>query len=57
MSDDKTKTVQDRKLISLKETYEVQYWKEALKVSEKELRDAVKAVGNSAATVREHLKK
>ncbi len=54
MSDDKTKTGgQDRKRINLNEDYEVR----DLGVTEQQLRDAVKAVGDSADKVREHLKK
>ena len=57
MSDDKTKTGQDRKLIALNEPYEVRDWCKALGCSKEELEQAVKAVGNSAAKVREHLKR
>jgi hypothetical protein len=55
MSDDKTKTGQDRKLIALNEPYEVRDWCKALGCSKEELERAVKAVGNSASKVREHL--
>lgn len=55
MSDDTKKTGLDRKLISLEEPHEVRSWTEALGCSETQLRDAVKAVGNSAAAVREFL--
>ena len=57
MADDPKKQALDRKLIALGEPYEVQYWKEALHVSEQELRTAVEAVGHSAEKVREYLKK
>ncbi|MFZ3119474.1 MAG: DUF3606 domain-containing protein [Variovorax sp.] len=58
MSDDKTKTGgQDRKRINLNEDYEVRDWTKSLGVTEQQLRDAVKAVGDSADKVREHLKK
>lgn len=58
MSDDKTKTGgQDRKRINLNEDYEVRDWTKSLGVTEQQLRDAVKAVGDSAEKVREHLKK
>jgi len=57
MSDDKSKTGQDRKLISLTEDYEVRDWCKSLGCTEAELRAAVKAVGNSAEKVREFLKK
>lgn len=45
----------DRKLISLKQDYEVRYWTQALGVSKDELKDAVNAVGPSAQRVREYL--
>ena len=57
MSDDKTKTGQDRKLISLKEDYEVRDWCKSLGCTPEQLRAAVKAVGNSADAVRKHLAK
>jgi len=57
MSDDKTKTGQDRKLISLKEDYEVRDWCKSLGCTPEQLRAAVKAVGNSADAVRAHLAK
>ncbi|HDS1106787.1 TPA: DUF3606 domain-containing protein [Stenotrophomonas maltophilia] len=58
MSDDKSKTGSpDRDRINLSEDYEVQYWTKELGVSEQELRDAVKAVGNTSKAVREHLGK
>lgn len=56
MADDPKKTGLDRKLISLEEKHEVRSWMEALGCSETQLRDAVKAVGNSADEVREFLK-
>lgn len=45
----------DRKLISLREDYEVRYWTQALGVTRQELIDAVQAVGPSAQTVRDYL--
>ncbi len=57
MSDDTTKTAQDRKLISLKEDYEVRDWSKSLGCTPDELRAAVKAVGNSADAVRQYLAK
>ena len=48
MSDDTKKTGLDRKLISLGEEYEVRAWTESLQCTETQLRDAIKAVGNSA---------
>jgi hypothetical protein len=55
MADDTKKTGLDRKLISLEEPHEVRSWTQSLGVSEMQLRDAVKAVGNSAEAVRKHL--
>ena len=57
MSDDESKTGQDRKLISLTEDYEVRDWCKSLNCTEQELRAAVKAVGNSAEKVRAFLRK
>ena len=57
MSDDKSKTGQDRKLISLNEPYELRDWCKSLGCTEQQLRAAVAAVGNSADKVREYLKK
>ena len=56
MSDDKTKTVQDRNFIAVGEDYEVRYWTEALDCSEQQLRSAISEVGNSADKVRTYLK-
>ena len=57
MADDTTKTgVQDRARISLTEDYEVRDWTDALGVDENTLRNAVQAVGDRAADVREFLK-
>ena len=56
MSDDKSKTGQDRKLISLTEDYERRDWAAKFGVTEDDLRRAVDAVGNSAAEVQEWLK-
>jgi hypothetical protein len=47
----------DRNLISLTEPHEVRYWTEALGITREELERVVDQVGNSAAKVREHLKK
>jgi hypothetical protein len=46
----------DRKLISLREEYEVRYWTQAFGVSKKDLLDAVQAVGPSAGKVRDYLR-
>lgn len=55
MADDTHKTGLDRKLISLQERHEVRSWMESLKCTEMQLRDAMKAVGNSADAVRDYL--
>jgi hypothetical protein len=57
MSDDTTQTALDRKLISLKEDYEVRDWCKSLGCTPEQLRAAVKAVGNSADAVRQYLAK
>lgn len=58
MSDDKSKTGSpDRDRINLSEDYEIQYWTRELSVSERELRAAVEAVGNTSKAVRDHLSK
>lgn len=57
MSDDKSKSGgQDRKRISVNEDYEVRDWSKKFGVTPEELKAAVKAVGNDAATVESHLK-
>jgi hypothetical protein len=56
MSDDKSKTGQDRKLIALTEPYEVRDWCKSLGCTKEDLETAVKAVGHSADKVREYLK-
>jgi len=57
MADDKKQTAQDRKLISLDEDYEVRDWTTSLGCTPAQLREAVKAVGNSAEKVRAYLSK
>jgi hypothetical protein len=57
MADDKTKVGSpDRDRIAMGEDHEVSYWTQALGVTKERLQQAVDAVGNSAAKVREHLK-
>jgi hypothetical protein len=56
MSDDKSKTGEDRKLISMTDPEEVRDWCKAFGCTEEELQHAVDTVGNSAAQVREYLK-
>lgn len=45
----------DRKLISLKEPHEVEYWTTALGVSKEQLEQLVAQVGHSAEKVRAQL--
>lgn len=56
MSDDlKNRGAQDRSRINVNEAHELHYWTKELNVSEDQLREAVQAVGVSAAAVRSHL--
>ena len=49
MADKKNKKGEsDRSLINTSEKYEMQYWKDKLKVSPQQLTGAVRAVGNKA---------
>jgi hypothetical protein len=57
MSDDKSKTGADRKLIALEQPHELRDWMKSLGCTEQQLRDAVKAVGHSADAVRAYLAK
>ena len=58
MSDDLSKKrPQDASKISLKEPYEVDYWTTSLDCTEKQLKDAVDAVGHSATKVKDYLDK
>ncbi|MDM0014955.1 DUF3606 domain-containing protein [Variovorax sp. J22P168] len=57
MADDPKKTGLDRKLIALNEPHEVQSWTRSLGCTAEQLKEAVKAVGNSAEAVRVYLKK
>ena len=54
MPDDPSKTGHDRKEISVKEEYEVRDWTRHFGVTEARLREAVEAVGHSAARVGEY---
>ena len=56
MADDPKKTGLDRKLIALTEPHEIQRWTESLGCTADQLKEAVKAVGNSAEAVRDYLK-
>jgi hypothetical protein len=56
MSDDKTKTgPQDAKFVNVNEDYELRYWTGKFGVSAEKLKEAVKAVGTSAAKIGEFL--
>lgn len=57
MTDDPKKTGLDRKLIALQEPHEVLSWTKSLGCTEAQLREAVKAVGDSADAVRVYLRK
>ena len=58
MSDDKNdRGPDDRSRISLEEDYEVRYWAERWGITEEELAQAVKEVGNSASKVAIYLGK
>ena len=58
MAGDMTKRrTPDNDLINTREEYELSYWGRHLGVSRQELLAALKAVGNSASKVRQHLRK
>jgi len=57
MADDTGKTGLDRRFIALGQDYEVRGWAQTLGCTEQQLREAVKAVGNSASAVRQYLGK
>ena len=56
MADDKTKKLADAKRISLKEDYEMVYWKKRFKVSGQALAGAVRVVGPMVTKVEAYLK-
>ena len=57
MSDHKTKRrFTDRARMNLSQDYEIRGWANRLGVSDQELRDAVRAVGDSVKKVQEYLK-
>ena len=57
MPDDKSKKFpHDASLINIHEPYELEYWSKRFRVTPQELRNAVAAVGTSAAAVERHLK-
>jgi hypothetical protein len=51
MSDDKSKTVADRKRINIHKDYELRFWSKKFGVSPNELRRAVSKVGSFADDV------
>ena len=57
MADDKTKTAQDRKRISLTEDYEVRYWTHELGVTKDELKALIEKHGNAVEKIRAALGK
>lgn len=58
MADDPSiRAPQDRTQINVNQDYELRYWTKALGVTADQLKQAVKAVGTSAAKVRQHLGK
>ena len=58
MADDKNQRgSQDLNRINLNEPYEVKYWTKIFGVSEDELRDAVRRVGNSVDDIAQELTK
>jgi len=57
MSDDKSKTGQDRKLVNTSEDYELRVWAKSLNTTPEKVKEAVAAVGNSADAVREYVKR
>ena len=56
MPDDKMKKLADSKRISLKEDYEMAYWKKRFKVSGQQLAGAVRVVGPMVSKVDAYLK-
>jgi hypothetical protein len=57
MADDKTKSGgSDRTRINVNEDYELRDWAKKFNVTPEQLKEAVQAVGTSAASVEKHLK-
>lgn len=56
MSDDPKKKKQDATRVSTQD-HEIDYWTKKFGCTKEELKDAVKAVGDSAAAVEKHLSK
>jgi hypothetical protein len=58
MSDDLSKKrPQDATKVNVNESWELTYWSEKFGVTKDQLKNAVKAVGTSAALVKKHLGK
>lgn len=58
MSDDLSKKrPQDATKVNVNESWELNYWSEKFGVTKDQLKNAVKAVGTSAAAVKKHLGK
>ncbi|WP_445430696.1 DUF3606 domain-containing protein [Chryseobacterium indoltheticum] len=58
MSDDLSKRrPQDANKVNVNESWELDYWSKKFGVTKEKLKEAVKAVGTSAAAVQKHLGK
>ncbi|WP_346984971.1 DUF3606 domain-containing protein [Chryseobacterium sp. POE27] len=58
MSDDLSKRKpQDTSKVNLNETWELEYWSNKFGVTKEKLKEAVKAVGTSAAEIQKYLEK
>ncbi|KAA0129528.1 DUF3606 domain-containing protein [Chryseobacterium sp. SN22] len=58
MSDDLSKRrPQDASKVNVHEDWELEYWSKELGISKEKIREAVKAVGTSAAAVKRYLGK
>ena len=57
MSDDLTKKPEDATKVNVNESWELDYWSKELGVTKERLKEAVKAVGTSAAAVKRYLGK
>lgn len=56
MADDKTKKLADAKRISLKEDYELAYWKKRFRITGQQIAGAVRAAGPMVKDVEAYLK-
>jgi hypothetical protein len=57
MSDDLSKKPEDATKVNLNESWELDYWSKKFGVTKEKLKEAVKAVGTSAAAVQKYLGK